>query len=166
MVVVGIDSAQDRVDAVAMEEGCFVPGLAAFTIDLAKVNKMYPRGLVLTRMQMAVAFWLSGVSEVTEQEPQVFIEESIVMRHNLRVAVLLAETVGMLLALPYTTEVVPIDSWKMAVIGKGGVDKETVKQGIIRRLPQTEQMFGKRQDLFDATGVAIYGAGVLRHRPR
>ena len=153
--VVGIDSAKDRVDAVALIDGKYS---SHFTIDLTKSKPPRPESLHV--MGEAVSAWLYDLDY-----PYVFIEDAIMVR-NPRVCIQLAHTVGMLLALPYRCEIVTIDSWKSTAIGKGGVTKEQVRAGIIRRMPATEDLYGKRQDLFDATGVAIHGDALLRRGRR
>jgi hypothetical protein len=71
----------------------------------------------------------------------------------------------MILSLPFPVEKVAIDSWKMVLVGKGGVSKELVKAAVIDQFPATADLFGARQDLFDATGVAVFGHRVGRTSP-
>lgn len=161
--VVGVDSAKDRVDLVVLRHGVY------FDHRSIDADEGLTRGESLTQMggQMRDALGtiqLCSDRDVTEPGPiHVFIEENIV-RGSMRVAVQLGQTVGMLLALPHRCETVTIQQWKLASVGNGGATKEAVRVGIVRRMPMTDALYGKRQDLFDATGVAIYGDALLRRR--
>lgn len=156
MLIVGIDSAKNRVDAVALLDGKYYEHVS---VDVPKELSV-ERGISLKVMSNFMTTWLSRLAAKTGEQPQVFVEDAIAVR-NLRVAIQLAHSVGMLLALPHPVHLVPIDSWKQVLI-KGGVAKEVVRAAVISRYPETAELYGKRQDLFDATGVAIYGDSVLR----
>lgn len=159
MITVGIDSGKNRVDAVALLSGHIV---RHYTIDLEK-QKNKGRGWVLTTMDEGVFDFLLDLEAQYKMPIEVWVEEAIMVR-SIRVAIELAETVGMILSLPYSVHKVTIDQWKMVAIGKGGVSKDEVRRVIALRHPETEELFGKRQDLFDAAGVSIYGE-VVGSRP-
>lgn len=149
MTVIGIDSAKNRVDAVAFHEEEIV---SSYTMDLSNHRKL-DRGETIRALYQGIWSWIR--EDLARYWPPVlYIEEPIMVR-NIRVAIELAETVGMLLTLPYPSYLVPIDSWKKE-LAKAGLSKEEVRSIISGRFPAT-QSFGDRQDLFDATGVAVYG---------
>lgn len=158
MLVIGLDSAKDRVDAVSMYNGLI---MAPFTIDLAKEQR--GRGETLGSLRQQTEQFIELQEHSWGERATVFVEEPIMMR-SIRVAIMLAETVGMLLALPYPVYEVPIDSWKKVLAGKGGIDKQAVRTAITHRFPEAPSIFGVRQDLFDAAGVAFYGSKVLGRR--
>lgn len=155
-MIVGIDSATERVDAVALKDGVIVEHFSSVTF------KKVPRGQALKIMREQTFIWLENLYHYYE-EPTIFIEESIMVRST-RVAIQLAQTVGMLLSLPYPAYAVPIDSWKQSAVGKGGVSKQEVRAAIVSRFPETDLLFGTRQDLFDATGVALYGEEIVARK--
>lgn len=160
--VVGIDSAKDRVDLVTLVDG----KLHTYcSLDTPKDVLVHGRGPSLRWLREHVEEWLDDHHNVLwgKEEPVVFIEENIVLNSGVTTRVL-GQTVGMLLALPYRCETVTIQQWKMVAIGNGGASKPQVRAGIVRRMPATDALYGKRQDLFDATGIAIYGDAVLRRR--
>jgi Holliday junction resolvasome RuvABC endonuclease subunit len=133
-----------------------------FSIDLAKQKPR--RGLSLYTMHRNLVDWIDTASQRHPGQTRVFIEESFIARHDPRTAVHLAQTVGMLLSLPYYTDVIPIQTWKIATVGSGNATKDQVRGAIALRFPDTVSLFGKRQDLYDATGVAIGGRGLLLQR--
>lgn len=153
--VVGIDSAKDRVDAVLFNGSV----IDCMSVDLSK-PKPPLRDQSLKRMHFDLISWLRHTPI-----DAIYVEDAIMMR-NARVAIWLAQTVGMILTLPYPVFAVPIDTWKQELC-KAGASKERVREVVSGRHPETADLFGDRQDLFDATGVAIYGATdqLLRTRP-
>lgn len=159
MIVIGVDSAKDRIDAVALLDGEY---LDQMTVDFGRNPPS--RAQSLNQMRNMFTSWVNSLiwTKTTHaEEVRIFVEESIVVRSP-RVAIQLAHTVGMLLALPYLVYPVPIDSWKQIAAGKGGVKKDVVKAKLIEAYPWAREELGKRQDLFDALGVAVYGEAVLR----
>ena len=154
--VVGVDSAKNRVDAVALSEGKICDW---FTMEIS-VKNVVSRDQTLKDIRFSFNFWLRCLPE----PPIIYVESSIVANGR-QTAVALGETVGMILSLPFPVEKVAIDSWKQLVVGKGGVSKELVKEAIVDQFPATADLFGARQDLFDATGVALYGYRVGRSAP-
>lgn len=153
-MIVGVDTAMNRIDAVAMTDGRIAD---FFSMD---IKKPVTRSQSLKDLRFSFNFWLRCLAT----EPFVFVESSIVMNGR-QTAVALAETVGMILSLPFPVEKVPIDTWKQVAVGKGGVSKDKVREAILLAYPATGALFGTRQDLFDATGVAIYGHRLRRSSP-
>jgi Holliday junction resolvasome RuvABC endonuclease subunit len=147
-MIVGVDSAKNRIDAVALLDGKIADW---FTMAIP-TRKVISRDRTLKDLRFSFNFWLHCLVV----PPTLYVEAPLVMNGR-QTAVSLAETVGMILSLPYPAELVAIDSWKQVAVGKGGVSKEKVKQAIIELYPATKEIFGERQDLFDATGVAIFG---------
>lgn len=154
-MIVGVDSAMNRVDAVALLEDGRIHDF--FSMDIRKPTS---RAQTLKDLRFSLNFWLRCLPA----EPFVFVEAPIVANGR-QTAVSLAETVGMILSLPFPVEKVAIDSWKQVAVGKGGVSKSHVREAILVAYPTTEALFGKRQDLFDATGVALYGYRLRRTSP-
>lgn len=95
----------------------------------------------------------------TDENPIVFVEASIKVR-GMQTAIMLAQTVGMLLSLPVPTYPVPIDSWKKHTVGKGGASKTDVAQWLQKAHPDLYSLCGSDQDLVDAAAVCIYGSAV------
>lgn len=149
MTVVGVDCGKNKVDAVALgEHDCI---LSYWYTDLTKERRGLERDLALKRMRFDMTAFLREMPDPVV----VYVEEAIMMR-SVRTAIWMAHTVGMILTLPYPVYTVAIDSWKQELC-KAGADKARVKEVVSGRYPNTVQMFGDRQDLFDATGVAVFG---------
>lgn len=55
------------------------------------------------------------------------------------------------------TEFVAVDEWKRAIIGKGGVDKAGVSQGLAEISESYSRQCGDDQNSVDATCIALYG---------
>jgi hypothetical protein len=121
-MIVGVDSAKNRIDAVALLDGKIADW---FTMAIP-TRKVISRDRTLKDLRFSFNFWLHCLVV----PPTLYVEAPLVMNGR-QTAVSLAETVGMILSLPYPAELVAIDSSK--------------------------EIFGERQDLFDATGVAIFG---------
>jgi len=56
---------------------------------------------------------------------------------------------------------VPISTWKKVAAGSGSASKEDVAAAIGGRYPNLIEAFGGDQDLYDATGLCIYGRYVV-----
>ena len=147
MVIVGVDVGKNRVDAVALDNDVIT---SFWYTDLGKMKGHLERDAALKRMRFDLTAFLRDL-----HKPVVYVEEAIMMR-SARVAIWMAHTVGMVLTLPYPVYTVPIDSWKQELC-KAGADKARVKEVVSGRYPNSEKLFGDRQDLFDATGVAVFG---------
>jgi hypothetical protein len=146
MVIVGIDCGKDRVDAVMLNGEMFA---ACWTTDLSKL-KHRERDSCLKRMRFDLMAWMRD-----SPVEAIYVEEAIAITSR-RVAIWMAHTVGMVLTLPYPVYTVAVDSWKQELC-KAGASKERVKEVVSGRYPETVEIFGDRQDLFDATGVAVFG---------
>lgn len=84
------------------------------------------------------------------------IVQSVVYDTNKRVLVETAQTVGVILSLPYTVHEVSQWSWKNHLIGKGGVTEDEVRDAISGRFGLQGE-FGSNQNWFDAFCVARFG---------
>lgn len=85
----------------------------------------------------------------------VFVEEPVVAgARNIRTSLQMAQVCGVVLSV-LNGQVVPVSTWKKAVVGKGNASKEDVKEwlsNIQHRYPEAKQ-----QDHVDATCIRIYG---------
>jgi len=149
MLIVGIDCGKNHVDAVAMTHDRVT---SCMTSDVFNSSRPLARDSAIKRMRFDLVAYLREMRE----EPVLYVEDAIVMRSR-SVAISIAQTVGMVLTLPYEVHLVPIDSWKQELC-RSGASKARVKEVVSGRYPGTADMFGDRQDLFDATGVAVFGA--------
>jgi len=94
-----------------------------------------------------------------DEKDKIFIEEPpLAGPKNLRVYGKLHQTVGALFSVcPAITQLVPVDTWKMEVCGKGGLSKEDVASFLKdRQLAYYEQCEGN-QNYIDAVCIALYG---------
>lgn len=110
-----------------------------------------------------------------DDDPVIYCEEPVVAgARNLRSTILVAETVGVILALNARVYLVPVSSWKKATVGNGNASKDDVTVWLMREHPtyasecrDTQQR--ESQDLRDAAAIYLYGrdldssARVLQH---
>lgn len=61
-----------------------------------------------------------------------------------------------------TVDLVHLATWKAQVIGNGGASKAEVARVIRLRWPGIAEQAGGDQDILDASGIALYGAGIRR----
>jgi Holliday junction resolvasome RuvABC endonuclease subunit len=93
----------------------------------------------------------------TQKPDIIFIEESF-YSNNFKTSRAITEVIGncKLVAkindVPYET--VAVRSWKKYVLGNGKADKAAIKKFILAKYPKLE---GEPQDIFDATGIALWG---------
>jgi len=93
----------------------------------------------------------------------IFCEEPVVAgARNLRSTILVAETVGMILALNARVHLVPVSSWKKGTVGKGNATKDEVSEWLRREHPQyagycRDTKWRESQDLRDAAAIYLYG---------
>lgn len=98
-----------------------------------------------------------------DHNPIIYCEEPVVAGvRNLRSTILIAETVGMILALNAKVRLVPVSSWKKATVGNGHATKADVTEWLAREHPEyaskcrdTQQR--ESQDLRDAAAIYLFG---------
>lgn len=90
----------------------------------------------------------------------IFIEEPPKVK-NMRTFLALAQTSGALLAVSTgRTYLIPVDTWKKKIIGRGGASKELVAAWLAEQQPELHQRSGGNQDLMDASCIALYGQAI------
>jgi Holliday junction resolvasome RuvABC endonuclease subunit len=105
----------------------------------------------------AMKLWLNALIEA-DPEPVIYVEEPVLAGvRNIRTTILIAETVGMVLSRHARVHVVPVDSWKKATVGKGGVSKDDVALWLGKEHPDYAALCGQDQDLTDAAAIFVYG---------
>jgi len=96
-----------------------------------------------------------------DRDPRIFCEEPVVAgARNLRSTILVAETVGVVLALDARVYLVPVSSWKKSTIGRGNATKDEVREWLQSSHPQYAQQCGVDQDLTDAAAIYLHGREV------
>ena len=91
---------------------------------------------------------------------RVFIEEPpLAGARNIRTFLGLAQASGVLLAAT-GGQLVPVDTWKLGAVGRGGVSKDLVSEWLLRSHPAHHGACGGNQNLVDATAIAHYGRGL------
>ena len=93
----------------------------------------------------------------------VFVEEPVVAgSRNLRVALGIAQLAGVVMTETDTDcYLVSVSAWKKEVIGKGNATKEQVSDFLSESFPRYSQVCAGKQDLIDATCIALYGQAVI-----
>lgn len=137
--------------------------IAMFTVpvdDLVRTEfievKKSDRNLELVSLRDHIEFNL-----LYDTDPILYVEEPVVAgARNIRSTILIAETVGMILALRAKVHMVPVSSWKKATVGNGHATKEDVAQWLAEEHPDYAKHCGSNQDLIDAAAIYIYGRGM------
>jgi Holliday junction resolvasome RuvABC endonuclease subunit len=85
-----------------------------------------------------------------------YVEEPVVAgARNLRTSLRMAQVSGAILSV-MSGELVPVSTWKKAVVGKGNATKDDVR-AYLQSQPEFKETHGK-QDWIDATCIRLYGA--------
>ncbi len=93
-----------------------------------------------------------------DPDPVIYVEEPVLAGvRNIRTTIIIAETVGMILALHARVHVVPVDTWKKETVGKGGVSKEDVSNWLAKEHTGYAELCSNDQDLTDAAAIFVYG---------
>jgi Holliday junction resolvasome RuvABC endonuclease subunit len=98
-----------------------------------------------------------------DDDPVIYCEEPVVAgARNLRSTILVAETVGVVLALNARVHLVPVSSWKKATVGNGNASKADVTEWLTREHPSYasechDTQHRESQDLRDAAAIYLYG---------
>lgn len=116
------------------------------------------------QLYMPVDYYLDdGYFECTKY---FFVEEPLVGR-GVRASMQIAQMAGSLLHMlgchhhGDETMLVPVGTWKKAVVGNGGANKEMVKEWVKENHPVYASLCGDDQDCFDATCIGLFGAAVV-----
>lgn len=112
---------------------------------------------------LALRRMLEHVIHYDNAETVIYCEEPVVAgARNLRSTILIAETVGVVLALDARVHLVPVASWKKATVGNGHASKEDVTQWLTEEHPDyarecRDTLQRHSQDLRDAAALYVYG---------
>ena len=109
-----------------------------------------------------LAYLAEELSEIVVAGDIVVIEEPpMAGSRNPRTFLRLAQTCGVLAAAACSrgaeVHFVPVDTWKMTIIGKGGVDKESVSRALSALSSRYSAQCEGNQNSVDATCIALYG---------
>lgn len=92
--------------------------------------------------------------------------EAPVMGRSVRPTIVQSYVSGMIQAVVAgtgaTLVLVNNKAWKKAIVGNGNAGKEETAAALIKREPSLAAICGTDFDLFDAAGMALYGAASLR----
>jgi hypothetical protein len=93
-----------------------------------------------------------------------FVEEPpMAGARNIRTFAALNQVVGAILSANTAQKyLVPVDSWKKATVGKGGVGKDVVGEWLRVHHPGIWAECAGNQNLMDAACLALYGHGLVR----
>ena len=93
-----------------------------------------------------------------------YIEEPIYIQ-NFKTTKAIAESVGNCKSLcrihKIAFETVPNKTWKKEIIGNGNCSKEDTKKFIEKKDPR---FIGRKEDCYDAYGIALYGAKKMKEK--
>ncbi len=149
MTIFGIDPAGKSL-AVFMTTGEHISAIKA-------VTRRIDRHEQLSDLKSA----LSRLYEI-EGQGTTFIEAPVVAgARNIQSTLRIAETVGMVLSLSWPTYVVPVGSWKKAIVGDGHADKLKVRLWLEANRKSYASHCGSDQDLVDAAVINLYGHQVM-----
>lgn len=131
--------------------------------SLAVVSDTFARKYEIlgTARDIEVAYlheMLTDLLRPSATEPRVFVEAPIQgASRNVQTSVKIAMTVGAVLATGYRTQLVSPSAWKLAVCGKGSLDKAGVSAWLAQNNPAYYSRCDGDQDLIDATCIYLYG---------
>lgn len=96
-----------------------------------------------------------GIEDRFGADTYAFVEEPVVAgARNLRTSLRIAQISGAVLS-AINGELVPVSTWKKAIVGKGNAKKEEVKAWL-KTQPEYDMAFSS-QDWIDATCLRLYG---------
>ena len=112
-----------------------------------------PRDESLRNMAAEIRSYFVEIDEGDYDSIRLYVEAPVVAgARNLQATIGIAETVGMVLSLGYPATLVPISTWKKAVVGKGNAKKEDVEAWY-----SSTGGTLKGQDFYDAAAIHAYG---------
>lgn len=99
----------------------------------------------------------------TRRCDSVFIEEPLVGR-NTRTSLMISQTAGAVMsalaAHVQYLDLVPVGTWKKAVLSNGSMDKPGIASWLTENYPSYSSLCDGNQDRIDATCIGLYGVGV------
>lgn len=112
-----------------------------------------------TQRSEELQFLAQSLSETFHKdEIYAFVEEPVVAgARNIRTSLQMAQVCGVVLS-ALNGEVVPVSTWKKAVVGKGNASKDEVKEWLFNS--KRDFPASAKQDHIDATCIRIYGETV------
>lgn len=144
-MIYGIDPAGRGVAVFAIDS----THAAAYVLEVERTN----RGQEIRELHDKLGKLLQR-----DPEPIVFVEAPVVAgARNLQTTIQLAQTVGMVMALPHRTYQVAIGSWKAATVGRGDASKESVSDWLREAYPEYHSLCDGNGDLVDAAAICVYG---------
>ena len=173
MIVIGIDPGTDGFHAVALllrdDDSRYIETYRERSVP-DKVQLII-RSAVLHRVFTQARAMIHDI-ECRWNDPDednrvyVFVEEPpLAGARNVRTFAALNQTVGAVVAAltTHTPKVylVPVDTWKKAVCGAGGLSKTQVTAWLNRHHPDYAALCDGSQDLIDACCIALHGVGVI-----
>jgi Holliday junction resolvasome RuvABC endonuclease subunit len=118
-------------------------------IQVARSERWRELNEIRDEIRLLMARWAQ-----VEKIDRIYLEEPVVAgARNLRATIGIAETAGVVLSLGIPVTLVPVSSWKKAVIGSGRASKEDVAEWFTRTYPEAPG----HQDIYDATAILHYG---------
>lgn len=149
----GIDPASKKVAMFTDDQGL----IRAHVREVSRTNR--------NDELLGLRHWMESLLQY-DPDPVLYCEEPVVAgARNLRSTILVAETVGMILALNARVNMVPVSSWKKGTVGNGNATKDQVTEWLKREhsgyasyCRDTQQR--ESQDLRDAAAIYIYGRGL------
>jgi len=108
------------------------------------------------------ALELSQISEwidktISTEEPVYIEEPPLAGSRNIRTALQLSMTAGVIASRLPQAEFVPVASWKKKVVGRGNMDKTGVSQWLNLLHPDYFVLCAGDQNHIDATCIALFG---------
>jgi Holliday junction resolvasome RuvABC endonuclease subunit len=110
-----------------------------------------------------IAFMRDRLKDFVKPSSLIFIEEPPRAGSlNIRTALQLNQTVGALMAAHEgMSYLVPVSSWKKAVVGNGSADKKLVSSWLADKYPRWHARCQDNQNIMDAVCIALYGQKVV-----
>lgn len=143
--------------------------IACAVFDNGYLTRVHARSLPATiprGQALSVLAW-DVVAQTATTDVVFYIEEPLVGR-GVRASLQIAQTAGALLATINKTpaHLVPVATWKKAVVGRGNADKLLVKSWLESHYPAYAQMCEGNQDKIDAVCIGLYGVANERAAQR
>ena len=163
MKVVGFDLSSRKLAMFTLDVETGEPGSHGFIQAPTKMK---------SRPEVLAYFYTHLYDEMLRSLPEdeqtyVFVEHPLVGRAGAHATIVQAQVQGivMLTSVRFGASgvyEVNVQSWKKAVVGHGGANKERVKSWLGEHHSTLSQLAGDDQDLVDAACVSLYGLDVIR----
>jgi Holliday junction resolvasome RuvABC endonuclease subunit len=154
--IIGVDLSSRKIAAIVLSDDDEPP--LAQTMSVPKKASRADELLILSEQAEAFFTLLSS--------RYVFVESPVVGRGGARPTILQAQVDGLVQSLAVKCghrAVYPVNNkaWKKAVVGNGNAAKGDTAAWLAAHHPVLGDLCGDDQDLVDAAGVALYGAGII-----